>query len=228
MSSTLSYLKHGVEPESTAVTHTDMRLSHKPFNLSSGHGMGRCSHSNPRNVTVLMWDQIPFLASLIYKLIFTTCNTTWFPHPSLERPKAWGFCIWCLIWQPQPCCHMHDEADWITVLDLCHPHAINVPLWARVHFVLQRMDKINKAKRQSVDCWCSPTPHPEHLAWLTSKIFQALNEMDSNLQVEKQMLLRPNKSKAEKGRSVTFLHDNLLKQRHDELMFIIMMNSLFR
>lgn len=50
----LSHLKHGVEPESTAFTHAhaDMRLSHKPSNLRSGHGLGihRCSHSNPHDI----------------------------------------------------------------------------------------------------------------------------------------------------------------------------------
>lgn len=154
MLSALSYLKHGVEPEAVAVTHTltDVSLSHKPSNLSSGHCLGihRYSHSNPCDVTAPMWDQIPFLTPWTYTSLFTTCNTTLFPHPSLERPKAWGFCIWCLIGQPQPCRHMHDEADRITVLDLCHPHAINVPLWARVHFVLQRMDKRNKESQSIV------------------------------------------------------------------------------
>lgn len=50
----LLIITFGVEPESTAVmhAHADVGLSHKPSNLSSGHGLG--SHSNPRDVRALL------------------------------------------------------------------------------------------------------------------------------------------------------------------------------
>lgn len=57
-------------------------------------------------------------------------------HSSLEGTQSSRFDIRRLIGQPQTCCYMHDEAERISIFNLCHPHALNVPLGALLQLLL--------------------------------------------------------------------------------------------
>lgn len=59
-------------------------------------------------------------------------------YPSLERTQSGRFDIRCLVGEPEPSGHVHDEAERVPIFNLRHPHALNVPLGALLQLLLHR------------------------------------------------------------------------------------------
>lgn len=57
-------------------------------------------------------------------------------YPSFQGAEARRLGVRRHVRQPESCRHMHDEADRVSVLDLRHSHAVNVPLRAQVALFL--------------------------------------------------------------------------------------------
>ena len=57
-------------------------------------------------------------------------------YPSLQGSQTRRFGIRRQVGQPEPRRHVHDKADGVSVLDLWHSHAVDVPLRAQVAFFL--------------------------------------------------------------------------------------------
>lgn len=67
---------------------------------------------------------------MIFMLLFAST------HSSLQRTKSGRLDIRCLVGQPESRGHVHDEAERVPVLNLCHPHALDVPLGALLQLLL--------------------------------------------------------------------------------------------
>lgn len=59
-------------------------------------------------------------------------------YSSLEGTQTSRFDIRCLIGEPESRGHMRDEAERVPVFNLCHPHALDVPLGALLQLLLHR------------------------------------------------------------------------------------------
>lgn len=57
-------------------------------------------------------------------------------YSSLERTQSGRFDIRCLVGQPEPSGHVHDEAERVPIFNLCHPHALDVPFGALLQLLL--------------------------------------------------------------------------------------------
>lgn len=59
-------------------------------------------------------------------------------HSSLERPQSSWFDVRRLIGQPQSRRHVHHETQGVSVLDLRHAHALDVPLRTALQLILNQ------------------------------------------------------------------------------------------
>lgn len=108
-----------------------------------------------------------FLCAL-HPVTIKPCDTT---HSSLERSEAGRFDIRRLVGEPQTRGHMHDEAEWVPVFNLCHPHALNVSLGALLQLLLHRGRatwNANGHRKWRESAVCGPTHHKK--GWLMTFI----------------------------------------------------------
>lgn len=70
-------------------------------------------------------------------------------HSSLEGTQTDGLDIRCLVGEPESRGYVHDEAERVPVFNLCHPHALDVPLGALLQLLLHKggVNKHVKAPR---------------------------------------------------------------------------------
>lgn len=128
-----------------SILHINFTSLHSQMSLPVGwQGLSSLyvSHSSSKNhffcaVPLHRYNQQVFFTvyentEVHYKVAEENCPS----YPSFEGSKARWFGIRCQVRQPESCRHMHDEADTVSVLDLCHPHAVHVPLWAQVTLFL--------------------------------------------------------------------------------------------
>lgn len=77
-----------------------------------------------------------------------------YTHSSLERTQTGGFDIRRLVGEPEPRGHVHDEAERVPVLNLRHPHALDVSLGALLQLLLHMgRRKMNTSNLSAAFVW---------------------------------------------------------------------------